>query len=161
VSSSRSIPVDDDDIFLYSYPHAGMPTNWFFSDAQAKKLREYFLRGGFLTCDSFFGTQEWAGFERGIRQIFPDREIVDLPDDDQIFHTAYDLKEKYQAGNFRSLIRNGNPYRDDHGRVMVMINFNNDLGDSWRLADDPQYPQTYSYMAIRLGLNYLVYTMTH
>ena len=50
-----------------------------------------------------------------------------------------------------------NPY----GRVMVMINFNNDLGDSWQLADNPQYPQKYSYMGIRLGLNYLIYTMTH
>lgn len=166
-------PDDDDDIFLYPYLHAGMPTNWVFTDDQAKKLREYFLRGGFMICDSFFGTQEWQGFERGIRQIFPDREIVDLPAEDQIFHTAYDLKEKYQVGNFRSLIRTGNPYRadgavpywrairDDRGRVMVMINFNNDLGDSWQLADNPQYPQKYSYMGIRLGLNYLIYTMTH
>src|ERR1043165_879147 len=51
-------PEDDDDIFLYPYLHAGMPTNWVFTDQQAKKLREYFLRGGFLNCDSFFGTQE-------------------------------------------------------------------------------------------------------
>ena len=81
-------PDDDDDIFLYPYLHAGMPTNWVFTDAQAKKLREYFLCGGFMVCDSFFGTQEWEGFERGIRQIFPDREIVELPDEVAIFHTA-------------------------------------------------------------------------
>jgi Domain of unknown function (DUF4159) len=98
---------------------------------------------------------------------------VDLPDEEQIFHTAYDVKEKYQVGNFRSMLRNGNTYRadgkdphwrairDDRGRVMVMINFNNDLGDSWQLADNPQYPQKFSALGIRLGVNYVIYTMTH
>ena len=101
-----------------------------------------------------------------------DRPITELPDEDPIFHTAYDLKEKYQVGNYRSRYSgkwyrsDGKvPYwraiRDDHGRVVVAINFNNDLGDSWQLADNPEYPQKYSYMGIRLGLNYLIYTMTH
>ena len=166
-------PDDGDDIFYWPYLHAGMPTAWSFSEAQAAKIREHLLRGGFLVCDSFFGTQEWEGFLRGIRQIFPDREIEDVPDNDPIFHTAYDLTERYQVGNFRSLMRNGNadrrdgsvPYwrsiRDDKGRIVVMINFNNDLGDSWQLADNPQYPQKYSYLGIRLGINYVIYTMTH
>jgi hypothetical protein len=166
-------PDDDDDIFLYPYLHVGMPTNWAFTDAQAKKIREYLLRGGFMICDSFFGTQEWEGFLRGITQIFPDREIVEVPDDDVIFHQAYDLKEKYQVGNFRSMQNRGVTYRsdgkdphwrairDDRGRVMVMINFNNDLGDSWQLADNPEYPQKFSYLGIRLGVNYVIYTMTH
>src|ERR1019366_3959769 len=81
-------PDDGDDIFYWPYLHAGMPTAWSFSEAQAAKIREHLLRGGFLVCDSFFGTQEWEGFLRGIRQIFPDREIEDVPDNDPIFHTA-------------------------------------------------------------------------
>ena len=64
-------------------------------------------------------------------------------------------------------MRNGNAYRgdgsvpywrsirDDKGRIVVMINFN------WQLADNPQYPQKYSYLGIRLGINYVIYTMTH
>jgi Domain of unknown function (DUF4159) len=64
-------PDDDDDIFLYPYLHAGMPTNWVFTEGQAKKLREYFLRGGFMICDSFFGTQEWEGFLQGVARSFP------------------------------------------------------------------------------------------
>src|ERR1017187_8694609 len=63
-----------------------MPTAWSFSEAQAAKIREHLLRGGFLVCDSFFGTQEWEGFLRGIRQIFPDREIEDVPDNDPPWH---------------------------------------------------------------------------
>jgi hypothetical protein len=166
-------PDDDDDIFYYPYMHAGMPTSWVFSDAQAAKIREYLLRGGFLVCDSFFGTQEWQGFERGLRQIFPDREVVDLPDDDPIFTAGFAVREKYQVGNFRSMLRNGNTYRadgstplwravrDDKGRVIVAINFNNDFGDSWQLADDPRYPEKFSYLGIRLGINYVIYAMSH
>jgi hypothetical protein len=170
---------DGDDVHYWPYLHAGMPTAWGFTEAQAAKLREHLLRGGFLVCDSFFGAQEWEGFLRGIRQVFPDRPIEDVPDDDPIFHTAYDLAKRYQVGNYRSLMRSGHPYRgsagipgdgsipywrairDDRGRIVVMINFNNDLGDSWQLADNPQYPQEYSYLGIRLGVNYVVYTMTH
>jgi hypothetical protein len=51
--------------------------------------------------------------------------------------------------------------RDDKGRVMVAITFNNDLGDSWQLADDPRYPEKFSFLAIRLGVNFVIYTMTH
>ena len=142
-------------------------------DREASKIREYLLRGGFMVCDSFFGTQEWEGFVAGMRRIFPDREIVDLPEEDAIFHTAYDVKERYQVGDFRSMLRNGNTYRadgnvpywrgvrDDKGRVMVAITFNNDLGDSWQLADNPQYPQKFSFLGIRLGVNFVIYTMTH
>jgi Domain of unknown function (DUF4159) len=166
-------PDDGDEIYYWPYLHVGMPTNWNLTDAQAAKIREYLLRGGFMLCDSFFGTQEWEGFLVGMRRIFPDREIVDLPEEDAIFHTAYDVKERYQVGNFRSMLRNGNTYRadgsvpywrgvrDDKGRVMVAITFNNDLGDSWQLADDPRYPQKFSFLGIRLGVNFVIYTMTH
>ncbi|MGC3980256.1 MAG: DUF4159 domain-containing protein [Steroidobacteraceae bacterium] len=168
-------PDDGDDIFDWPFLIVGMPGNWDLTDAQAAKIREYLLRGGYLLCDSFFGTTEWAGFEAGLKKIFPDRPVIDLPDDHPMFHTVYDLSERKQVGNFRSMMRNGYgaPYRDDgaishwrgvvddEGRVMVAIAFNNDLGDSWQLADEPRYPQEDSNLGIRLGVNYAVYAMTH
>jgi hypothetical protein len=166
-------PGDRDDIYHWPYLHVAMPGSWNLTDSQATNLREYLLRGGFLVCDSFFGTEEWAGFERGMHRIFPDRPIVELPDDDPILHTVYDLSDRYQVGNYRSLMRTGRPYRgdgsvphwraiyDDRGRVMVAVCFNNDLGDSWQLADEPQYPEKYSRLGIRVGVNYVVYSLTH
>jgi hypothetical protein len=50
---------------------------------------------------------------------------------------------------------------DDKGRLMVMINFNMDLGDAWEWADLPEYPEKFSSMAYRLGINYIIYSMTH
>jgi hypothetical protein len=167
-------PDDRDDIHNWPYLHVSMPTTWYFSQQQAANIREHLLRGGVMMCDSFFGTQEWAGFERGIKMIFPDREIEELPDDDPIFHTVYDLTQKTQVGNFRSMDREGNhayradgsvPHwraiRDDKGRIMVFITFNNDLGDSWQLADDPRYPAKFSDMGIRMGVNWVSYMLTH
>ena len=50
---------------------------------------------------------------------------------------------------------------DDHNRLMVAMTYNNDVGDSWELADDPNYPERFSALGIRLGINYVVYSMTH
>lgn len=169
-------PDDGDDIFHWPYLHVSMPSTWNLTQQQAAKIREHLLRGGFMLCDSLFGSVEWVGFERGMKMIFPDREIEELPSSDPIFHTVYDLTERTQVGNFRSMRgrADGRPYRhddggipywrgirDDKGRVMVFITFNNDLGDSWQLADEPQYPEKFSGMGIRLGVNFIVYTMTH
>jgi hypothetical protein len=50
---------------------------------------------------------------------------------------------------------------DDKGRLMVAISFNSDVGDAWEFADMPEYPEKYSALGIRLGVNFVVYSMTH
>jgi len=107
--------------------------------------------------------------------VFPDRPIVEISDDDSIFHTVYDLDDRYQVPG-EWAIRRGTTYRngdqggavahwrgilDDHGRVMVAMSYNSDIGDSWEWADDPEYPEKYSALGIRIGVNYVVYSMTH
>ena len=166
-------PDDGDDIFFWPYLHVAMPGTWDLTDAQAAKLRDYLLRGGFLLCDSFFGTAEWTQFLDGMQRIFPDRIIEELPDDDPIFHTVFDLSKRYQVANFRGLRRDGLGYRadgvvahwrairDDQGRIMVAMAFNSDLGDSWHLADDPLYPEKFSALGLRIGVNYVVYALSH
>jgi hypothetical protein len=107
--------------------------------------------------------------------VFPDRAIVEIANDDPIFHIVYDLDERYlvpgQWGlNRDCLCRNedeggATPHwrgiYDDRGRVMVAMTFNNDIGDSWEWADDPRYPEKFSALGIRIGVNYVVYSMTH
>jgi hypothetical protein len=159
-----------DEVFHWPFLISGLVGAWDLSDEQAATLREYLLRGGFLLCDSFFGPGEWAGFEYGIRKVFPDRMIVDLPDSHPIFHIVYDLEERPQIPTWQHLpqgYRNGGaePHwraiLDDDDRVMVMIAFNNDIADGWQRADEPDYPQAESTLAIRLGVNFAVYALTH
>jgi hypothetical protein len=165
-------PDDGDDIFDWPYLIVGLPGFWDLTPAQVKKLREYLERGGFLLADSFFGEDEWEGFEYGIRQIFPTRDIVELPDSHPLFHTVYDLTKRGQVPNWNAL-RGGSPYRnggsvphwkavlDDSGRVMIAIAFNNDLGDSYQWADDPDYPAEGAQLGLRMGVNFVVYALTH
>ena len=137
---------------------------------QAKVMREYLLRGGFFMADDFHGSVEWQMFQERIKQVFPDRPIVEIPDNDPIFHTVYDFNDRYQIPGSEHLDRGykldgkGAHWRgiyDDKGRIMIAISFNSDVGDSWELADDPGYPEKFSALGIRIGVNYIVYAMTH
>jgi len=163
-------PDDVDDIFNWPWLYSGLTGNWDLTDEQAAKIREYLLRGGFFYADDFWGPDEWRGFEVGIKKIFPNREIVELPDEEPLFHTVYDLSDRYQIlgeWGLRRGPRDGGitprwmGVRDDKGRLMVAITANSDIGDSWEFADLPAYPERYSALGIRIGVNYVLYSMTH
>jgi Domain of unknown function (DUF4159) len=172
-SVEQPVNLDDgDDVFDYPWLCAGEMGDWKLTPGQAAKLREYLLRGGFLMLDDFWGTEEYRRFEESMKLVFPDREVVEIENTDAIFHTVYDLDHRYQIAGEWSL-RSGRTYRadgekdhwlgiyDDHGRVMVAMSFNSDIGDSWEWADDPRYPEKYSALGFRIGVNYVVYAMTH
>jgi hypothetical protein len=168
-------PDDTDDFYNWPWMNAGEMGDWQLTDAQVKVLREYLLRGGFLMLDDFWGSEEYARFDETMHKVFPDHPVVEMPSNDAIFHVVYDLNDRYQVPGQWGL----NPYNpqfqrraagtvahwygvyDDKGRVMVAISFNSDLGDSWEWADDPRYPEKYSALGIRIGVNYVVYSMTH
>jgi len=168
-------PDDGDDIFNYPWLYAGLPGNWNLTDAQAAKIREFLLRGGFFMADDFWGPEEWDGFFQGMQRILPDRQIVDIENSDTIFHTVYDLDGRYQIPGEWATARGGAQYNsrsagtvaywrgiyDDNGKLMVAICANSDLGDSWEWADAPHYPEKYSALGIRIGVNYVIYAMTH
>jgi hypothetical protein len=170
-SVEQPVDLDDGDEFDWPWLYAVRPGEWKLTDAQAKALREYLLRGGFFMADDFWGSDEWAVFMESLRKVFPDRTVVDLPNSDQIFHTVYDLDDRYRVpgawGVYGSGYQNDGsvPYwrgiYDDKGRVMVAIVANSDLGDSWEYADDPGYPEKYSALGIRIGVNYILYGLTH
>ena len=169
-----SNPDDLDDFFNWPWLVAGEMGDWKLTPAQAKTLREYLLRGGFLYMDDFWGPEEWARFDESMREVFPDRPVVEIDDKDAIFHTVYDLDDRYQilgqwalnprgfmAQRVAGTVARWRGVYDDKGRLMVAMTFNSDVGDSWEWADDPRYPEKFSALGIRLGVNYVVYDMTH
>jgi len=161
---------DGDEVYNWPWIYAVQVGEWGLNQDEAKILREYLLRGGFFMADDFHGVEEWQEFETRMRFAFPDRQIVELDDQDPMFHTVYDLDDRYQIpgeAHLRLGYKNGGigahwrGIYDDHGRVMVAISYNSDVGDAWEYADDPRYPEKFSALAIRLGVNYIVYSMTH
>ena len=172
-SAEQPVNLDDgDDVYNWPWLYAVQVGHWNLTDAQAKKLREYLLRGGFFMCDDFWGDDQWEIFNATMRRVFPDRPIVELDSADPIFHTIYDLNDRWQVPGARYL-STGVTYKcedcpahwrgiyDDHGRLMAAMAFNSDIGDSWEWADDPRYEEKFSALGIRLGVNYVVYAMTH
>jgi len=169
-SVEQPINLDEGDAYDWPWLYAVQVGEWGLTDAQALSLREYLLRGGFFMADDFHGIEEWAVFEERIKHVFPDRPIQEIPDNDPIFHTVYDLDKRIQmpgAAHLRDGMKNGGrvPHwrgiYDDKGRVMIAISFNSDVGDAWEWADSDRYPEQFSGMAIRLGVNYVVYSMSH
>jgi Domain of unknown function (DUF4159) len=161
-----------DDVYNWPMMYAVEVGYWSLPGNQADQLREFLLRGGFLMVDDFHGTAEWANFVAGIQRVFPDRPIVDIENSDPIFHTLYDLDDRFQVPGAQYLQTNRTYERDgyearwrgiydDKGRLMVAICHNMDLGDAWEWSDDPRYPEKWASLAYRIAMNYFTYDLTH
>jgi hypothetical protein len=170
-SVEQSVNLDDgDEIYNWPWLYAVQVGEWGLTDSQARKLRDYLLRGGFFMADDFHGHEEQAFFEKTMKTVFPERQIVDIPDGDAIFHTVYDLDDRYQIPGAEHLRtgfkKDGRVARwegiyDDKGRIMVAISLNSDIGDSWEWSDSHEYPEKFASLGVRIGINYVVYAMTH
>jgi hypothetical protein len=173
---SRSVeqpvnPDDGDDIYNWPFLYAGRASFWDLTPAQAAKLRDFVNRGGFLICDDIWGEYEWESFMDTLSRVFPDRQPEDLADSDAVFHTVYDLTERYQIlgqwarGRWQPLNGGVTPHWrgifDEKKRLVTAVWVNNDTGDSWEWADEPSYPEKYSALGIRIVINHAMYAMTH
>ena len=170
-SVEQIIDIDSDEMFDWPWLYAVAVGDWEISDEQAARLGEYLRRGGFLMVDDFHAEFEWANFMGGLNLALPGAQAVELPDDHPIFHTVYDLKERFQIPGLNVVHGSGverggvvphwRAVLDDEGRVQVAICFNMDLGDAWEWADSLEYPERCASLAYRLGVNYIVYALTH
>jgi hypothetical protein len=150
------------------------------SDEQAKTLRDYLLNGGFLMVDDFWGIDAWDNFHIALKQIFPDRDFVELEIDHDIFHCVFDLKVKPQIAHIsykESILRGitwefdkpGSEtvhYRgiyDDKKRLCMVICWNTDTGEGWEQEGaDPWYFKEFSERyAYPIGINIIMHALTH
>ncbi len=171
-SMERIVDLVSDDIFNYPFVYVVEAGHWDLPDAQARKLREFIDRGGFLMTDDFHGTFEWEVFTASLNKGFGDRPIIDIENADPIFHVLYDLDVRWQVPGIvnypfqRTYEYDGyepkwRAIRDDKGRIVVGICHNMDNGDAWEWADSPHYPEKYASQAYRTGINFIIYAMTH
>ena len=183
-----ALDLDIDDPRLFDYPFTFIidPRSIYFSEKDAEILRRYFLNGGFLMVDDFWGDQMWNHLISEFDKVFPDRKPESLSLDHPIFKIPFPLKEKPQVPSEDSAERTRNlsglrrtwedeisweepqpaDYRaifDDNGRIMVLICWNTDLSDGWEEEAKNQwffknFSEKYSYP---MGINIVVYALTH
>lgn len=168
------LTLEDPRLFSFPWIYIVEPGNLKLLDAEAKNLREFLLRGGTAYFDDFHGPYEWEHFANEMKKVFPDRPIVDFPSDHPVFTCFYKLDRYPQIaglGSFlagRSWEKGGFVARlrtifDDGNRPMTYINWNTDMGDGWEWSNAEDYPGyvKYTSMAYRMGINEIVYALTH
>ncbi len=167
------ISPNTDALFDYPWLYAVEVGSWTFNVAQAARIREYLLRGGFLMVDDFHGEYEWAAFLEGMRAIFPELPVENVPADDPIYSQPYEIGNRLQvpgpnymgSGLLYERSDGVTPHwrgiRDGQGRWMVLISHNIDYGEGWEQADNPAYPQPFTRQAYEVAVDYLIYGMTH
>jgi hypothetical protein len=142
------------------------------------RLREYLLKGGFLWVDDYWGTQAWQYWVETISRVLPPDEypIVDLKPDHPLFHMQYPMKGVPQIPSIR-LWRPGGSTSEDppdtdevHGRgihdrdghLMVFMTHNTDIADAWeREGEDPRYFYEFGPNGYALGINAIIYALSH
>ena len=174
------VRLTDDVIFQCPFIMMTEVGSAFIDEDEAANLRTYLLKGGFLWADDFWGPYAWDWWEAQLRKVFPRAEyaIVDLPHDHPLFRSQFDIRggtpQIAAIGQWMRLgggtsergadsaVVNTRAILDEHGRIMVLMTHNTDLGDSFeREADDPQYFYEMSVPGYAFGINTLLYALTH
>lgn len=169
----NGIPLTDAELGRFPFLYAVEVGYMAMSEAEVLALRRYLEAGGFLVVDDFWGTEEWLNFAHEMGRVLPGRPIEDVPPDHQVFRSFYEVDEIVQVPNVGQGIRGGPTWErdgyvptvkgifDEERRLMVLANWNTDLGDAWEWAENPYYPLRYSTYAYEMGVNFIIYAMTH
>ena len=150
-----------------------------FTNREVENLRAYFLKGGFLWVDDFWGSRAWDVWENEIGRVLPSGAypIFDIPRDHPIMRTLYDVKDIPQVPSINFWYQNGgrtsergsdSPHpnfrgiNDDRGHLMVIMTHNTDIADTWeREGENHDYFSRFSPAGYAIGVNVVLYAMTH
>ncbi len=154
---------DDPNLFKYPFAYMSEPGYWRLSEAETVGLRNYLLKGGFLIFDDFHD-DHWFNLEAQMRKVFPDLRWVELDATHPVYHSFFDIDSlEYEPVYnpaipiFYGLFEDNDPT----GRLLSVANHNNDIGEYWEYSDTGWLPIDLSNEAFKLGVNYIMYALTH
>jgi hypothetical protein len=152
---------DDPELFKYPFAYLCEVGYMQLSDVEIKGMREYLLRGGFLIVDDFRG--EWAleNFREHLRRAFPEFELQELDITHPIFNCFFNIETLDVMPPYGSGIPKFYGLSDQYGRLMMVVNYNNDISEYWEWSDDPFLPIEETNTAYKFGVNYALYALTH
>lgn len=158
------IALDDPELFKYPWAYLCEPGYLMLSDEEAANLRTYLFKGGFLVIDDFI-LHDWANFEAMMYKVLPEFKIVRLDVSHPIFDSFFHIDslefphpgDPHLIGEFYGIFEDNDPSK----RLMVLVNYNMDVGDYWEWSDTGWIPIELSNEAYKLGVNYVIYGMTH
>lgn len=164
VDGGNILAVDDPDLFKFPFAYICEPGFWTQTEEQVELLRSWLLKGGFLVVDDFRGP-DIENFHDELRRVLPGAELMPMDLDHPIFHSFFDIDSlEFTAPTYRryppvfyGVFENN----DRNGRLLAVVNYNNDIGDFWEFSNTGWLPVEASNEAYKLGVNYVMYSMTH
>jgi hypothetical protein len=165
------VRLDSPELFKYPALYLSEPGGWTPSDAEVKGLRDYLRKGGFMVLDDFEaqpsgrgGTGDYENFIYHMRRVFPDVEVMPIPLTHPIFDSFFHITEPWKSGSgygaggpeFYAIHEDNDPTK----RVMVVLNYKNDLGENWQFSATGTVPLDRANESWRLGINYYIYALT-
>jgi hypothetical protein len=169
VQEINSLRFDDPALCQYPVAYVIEPDWWSMTDSEGKALREYLQKGGFLIVDDFKGRNfrgggGWEAFEQNMRRAIPDARFVDLDLSHPIFHAFFEIQslripQAYVNGEaiFRGLFEDNDPAK----RLQVIVNFNTDISQFWEWSGTGLRSISDTNESYKLGVNQIIYGMTH
>ena len=158
------ISIGSDDLFRYPLAYMSEPGHWEMSDAEAANLRAWFAKGGFMILDDFAGGFQLERFHAQLLRVLPEARLVQLDASHPIFNSFFaidtlDFAHPYSGAPaaFLGVFEDNDPAK----RLLLIANYNNDIGESWEFSDTGMLPIDITNRAYKLGINYLMYAMTH
>ena len=165
LTGSNIFDLDDPRIFENPVIYLSEPGGWTTDETEAASLRSYLLKGGFIIFDDFDGDAEWRNLVRQMKVVLPEHDFIRLDVTHPIFQSFFSLRTLAIP---HPMLRGIEPeffgLFDDNrtdGRMMAIANWNNDIGDYWEWSAEGLYGDGETVDAYRLGVDYLVYAMTH
>jgi hypothetical protein len=166
----NTLTLDDPELFKYPIAYIIEVSWWTLTDREAEGLRSYLQKGGFLIVDDFkrpgdFGSPGWEPFEANMRRVLPGVRFYDMKPSHPIFHAFFEIDDldivpqAYNAGKpvFRGVFEDNDPEK----RLQIIINYNTDVSQFWEWSGTGLRPIDQTNEAYKLGVNYLVYGLTH
>jgi hypothetical protein len=166
IEETNILGFDNPEVFKYPVAYMAEPGFLSLTEEEAVHFREYLLKGGFVIFDDFADRRGgWGNFEEQMLHVLPGARFVDLDAKHPIFHSFFEIDDLdiipqyYDVGKpiFRGIFENNDPAR----RLLVMVNFNTDISEFWEFSDTGLKPIDESNQAYKLGVNYIIYGMTH
>jgi hypothetical protein len=164
VEGSNILTFADPEIFQYPFSYVSEPGFWTLSPEEIEGLRAYVDKGGFVIFDDFSGPRDWDVFSTRWREVFPNSQLVKLDASHPVFDVFYRIEtltfrdpQTYEESEFWGAFEDNDPTK----RLLMVANFNNDVGDYMEWSDQGFLPIDITNEAYKLAVNYAVYAMTH
>ena len=167
IQETNVIALSDPELFKHPVVYMAEPGFWTLTDTEASSFRAYLQKGGFVIFDDFAEDRGgWGYFAAQMSHVLPEGRWVELDGTHPIFHAFFEIPAPenflppYDRGLhpvYYGMFENNDPNK----RLMAIANYNNDISEYWEFSDTGFAPVSDTNEAYKLGVNYIIYGMTH